>query len=107
MNIRDLRIDPSSLGRKKFLVDVRPAYDYKDGKRTETVTGYRYEVALPELGFEKLTVRIDGEQQMQKPEEGFAEVEFSGLVIGLYEKDGHVNLSAKAMGITPVGRKQS
>ena len=107
MNIRDLRIDPACLGRKKFLVDVRPAYDYKDGKRTETVTGYRYEVALPDLGFDKLSVRIDGVQLMQKPEDGYAEVEFTGLEIGMYEKDGHVNLSAKAAGITPVNRKQS
>ena len=37
-NIRDLRIDPASLGRKMLLVDVMPAYEYKDGKRTETVT---------------------------------------------------------------------
>ena len=42
LNIRDLRIDPASLGTKKLLVDVAPAYEYKDGKRTDTVTGYRY-----------------------------------------------------------------
>lgn len=42
LNLRDLRIDPASLGRKMLLVDVMPAYEYKDGKRTETVTGYRY-----------------------------------------------------------------
>lgn len=40
LNLRDLRIDPASLGRKMLLVDVMPAYEYKDGKRTETVTGY-------------------------------------------------------------------
>ena len=40
LNIRDLRIDPASLGTKKLLVDVAPAYEYKDGKRTDTVTGY-------------------------------------------------------------------
>ena len=37
LNIRDLRIDPASLGAKKLLVDVAPAYEYKDGKRTDTV----------------------------------------------------------------------
>ena len=46
LNIRDLRIDPASLGRKMLLVDVMPAYEYKDGKRTETVSGYRYVVCL-------------------------------------------------------------
>lgn len=33
-NIRDLRIDPASLGRKMLLVDVMPAYEHKDGKGT-------------------------------------------------------------------------
>lgn len=107
MNIRDLRIDPASLGKRKFLVDVRPAYEYKDGKRTDTVTGYRYEIALPDRAMDKLSVRIDGEQKMLPPEEGFIEVEFTGLEIGMYEKDGHVNLTAKAQGIAPVSRKQS
>ena len=40
LNIRDLRIDPASLGRKMLMVDVMPAYEYKEGKRIETVTGY-------------------------------------------------------------------
>ena len=60
LNIRDLRIDPASLGTKKLLVDVAPAYEYKDGKRTDTVTGYRYIVALPAHSLEKIGVRIDG-----------------------------------------------
>jgi len=29
LNIRDLRIDPASLGRKMLLVDVMPAYEYR------------------------------------------------------------------------------
>ena len=34
LNIRDLRMDPASLGGKKLLVDILPAYEYKDGRRT-------------------------------------------------------------------------
>ena len=78
INIRDLRIDPASLGTKKWLVDIMPAYEYKDGKRTDTVTGYRYIVALPAHGLEKLGIKIDGKQLVEKPE-GFIEVEFAGL----------------------------
>ena len=48
MKISDLIISPKSLGDKLWLVDVSPAYEYKDGKRTDTVLGYRYSVALPE-----------------------------------------------------------
>ena len=101
MNIRDLRIDPASLGTKKLLVDVAPAYEYKDGKRTDTVTGYRYIVALPAHSLEKIGVRIDGKQLMEKPE-GFIEVEFADLEVTAYESQGHVQLTAKATGISTV-----
>ena len=56
LNIRDLRIDPASLGCKMLLVDVMPAYEYKDGKRTETVTGYHYVVCLADNGKAKTSV---------------------------------------------------
>lgn len=45
MKLTDLIVSPKSLGDKLWLVDVSPAYEYKDGKRTDTVLGYRYSVA--------------------------------------------------------------
>ena len=48
MTITDLIIDPKSLGNKLWLVDVVPVYEYKDNKRTENITAYRYVVAMPE-----------------------------------------------------------
>ena len=101
LNIRDLRIDPASLGAKKLLVDVAPMYAYKDGKRTDTVTGYRYIVALPAHSLEKIGVRIDGKQLMEKPE-GFIEVEFADLEVSAYESQGHVQFTEKATGISTV-----
>ena len=98
LNLRDLRIDPASLGNKMLLVDVMPAYEYKDGKRTETVTGYRYVVCLVEHRLEKLSVRIDGPQQMEQPE-GFVEVKFEGLEVTAYEIQGKIQFSAKAKSI--------
>ena len=35
LNLRDLRIDPASLGRKMLLVDVMPAYEYSSSKKEE------------------------------------------------------------------------
>ena len=104
LNIRNLRIDPASLGEKKLLVDIAPAYEYKDGRRMDTVTGYRYIVALPEHGLEKLGVKIGGRQLMEKPE-GFAEVEFSGLEVFAYESQGRTQISARAEGISPVNKR--
>ena len=101
LNIRDLRIDPVSLGAKKLLVDITPAYEYKDGKRTDNLTGYRYTVALPEHGLDKISVRIEGKQLMEKPE-GFVEVEFSGLEVNAYASQGRIQFTAKATGISTV-----
>jgi len=101
LNIRNLKIDPTSLGEKMLLVDITPAYEYKDGRRLDTVTGYRYIVALPEHGLEKLGVKIDGKQLLEKPD-GFAEVEFDGLDVFAYEAQGKTQISARATGITLV-----
>ena len=80
LNIRDLKIDNASLGRKMLLVEVVPAYEYKDKQRTDTITGYRYVVCLVDHHLEKLNVRIDGPQLMEQPD-GFVEVEFEGLEV--------------------------
>lgn len=101
LNIRDMRIDPASLGQKKLLVDIVPVYEYRDNKRTDVVVAYRYIVALPELRLEKLGVKIEGRQLMEKPE-GFAEVEFDGLEVSAYESQGHTQITAKAAGVTLV-----
>ncbi|MCI9414532.1 MAG: hypothetical protein HFJ79_05055 [Clostridiales bacterium] len=104
MKITDLIIDPKSLGNKFWLVDVSPAYEYKDGKRTDTVTGYRYAVALPEKGLEKINVKIDGKQLMDPPD-GYAEVRFEGLEVFVYWSRGDYAVGAKATGISLVNHK--
>ena len=98
LNIRDLRIDPASLGEKKLLVEIIPAYEYKDGVKTNNISGYRYVVALPKHNLEKISVKIDGEQLMDKPE-GFVEVEFENLEVFAYEMRGTIQISAKATDI--------
>ena len=101
LNIRDLKIDNASLGQKMLLVEVVPAYEYKDKQRTDTITGYRYVVCLVDHHLEKLNVRIDGPQLMEQPD-GFLEVEFDGLEVRAYESKGVVNFTAKATGIFAV-----
>ena len=101
ISIRDIRIDPASVGKVKLLVDVIPVFEYKDKVRTDVILGYRYVVALPQLAYEKLGVRIDGPQLLEKPETA-AEVEFSGLELTAYESQGHTMISAKATGVTLV-----
>ena len=101
VSIRDLRIDPASIGKTKLLVDVVPVHEYREKQRTDNILGYRYIVALPQLAFEKIGIRIDGPQLLEKPDEA-VEVEFSGLELTAYESQGHTMISAKATGVTLV-----
>ena len=87
MKITDLIIDPKSLGSKLWLVEVSPAYEYQNNRRTDTVLGYRYTVALPEKGLDKINVRIDGEKRMDNPD-GYVEVRFDGLEVFIYWSQG-------------------
>lgn len=107
INIRDLRIDPASLGAKKLLVDITPVYEYKNNQRTDDIVAHRYVVALPSHQLEKLGVKIEGKQLIDKPD-GYAEVEFIGLEVSAYEAQGHTQVTAKATGVKLVDRaKQS
>ena len=98
MKITDLIIDPRSLGNKLWLVDVTPAYEYQNNKRTDTVLGYRYAVALPEKGLDKINVRIDGDKRMEA-QDGYVEVCFDGLEVFIYWSQGQPQVGAKATGI--------
>ena len=70
LNIRDLKIDPASLGKPLLLVEVRPYSEYKDGKAVEGIAGYRYDVCLAAHRLEKLGVKI------------ISEAEFFGMIEG-------------------------
>ena len=98
LKITDVIIDPQALGNKLWLVDVQPAYRYVDGHRTDTITGYRYTIALPEKGLEKINVRIDGEQKMEVPN-GFTEVSFCDLELYIYWSQNQPQVGARATDI--------
>ena len=86
LSIRDLRIDPACLG-KKILVDIAPFYVYTpEKKRTDVIQGYRYTVALPDLHLEKISVKIDGNQLIEKAD-GYPEVEFNGFEMRAYQDE--------------------
>ena len=95
--IKDLKIDPASLGKHKLLVDTAPVAEYVGGQRTDKVVGYRYIVALPEHGFEKLSVKIVGDKLLDVPDgKDYIAVDFKGLEIKVYEVQGKAQLSATA-----------
>lgn len=92
MNTRNVVIDADkTIGRNPVLTDVKVAYAYVNGQRTDEIEGFRYEVALPDRGFDKLVVKIDGEQQIEKPIDNYPTVSFDGLELNLgWTPNGYV-----------------
>lgn len=102
MKITDVVVDAAAtLGRKLWLVDVTPAYEYHDGTRTSNILGYKYTVVLPEQKMDKIAVRIDGPAQMEAPN-GYTEVTFENLELSIYWTRGDYAISARATKIKAV-----
>ena len=103
MKITDCIISPETLGNKLLLIDVRPAHQYMNGKPTDEICAYRYDIVLPEKQMEKISVKIKGKQLMEKPTEPI-EVQFEKLRTFIYWMNGEYHIGAKASGIHPVNK---
>ena len=102
MDIKNAKIDVlGSVGSKLLLIDVIPSYAYVDGRRTSTVTGYKYIVILEENKFDRLSVRIDGDKQIDNPIDGISRsyVRFDNLELSLYWTSAGHQIAAKASAI--------
>lgn len=105
LNLSELIIDPRSVGKKLFLVAVKPVYEYREGHRiSDEPIGFKYEIALPEKHMEKLSVRIDGDCQMEEPD-SFLEVALDGLALSLYWTPNGYQIKATASKIRPIAAK--
>ena len=105
LSLSDVKIDAIRTCGSKFLcVGVSPIVEYMNGVRTDKIVGFRYSVVLPERGFEKIGVKIEGEKQIDDPE-GCVEVCFEGLELTMYVFSGNPQISARAKGIKPVKGK--
>lgn len=108
LKITDLKIDTASLGGNFLLVDITPYNTYKDGERTDTLEGYRYDIALPKHKMEKLSVKIPISVcnvplvNIEKEEEipMLRQVVFEGLEVTSYFMQGNINLKATATKIS-------
>lgn len=103
MNLRDLVIDAQkTLGDNLMLVDVLPSYAYdSNGQKTSNICAYKYVVCVPKLSLDKISIKIDGDLLIEKPDgNSFPVVEFDDLTLSLYwSKNGSYQVSAKASGI--------
>lgn len=71
--------------------------------RTGEISGFKYTVALPDKAFEKLTVKIDGECKLEKPDDRhYPVVIFDGLEMRPYWTPEGYKVSATAKNIRAV-----
>ena len=100
MEIKDLVIDVKrTVGDDLVLVDMVPVFVYEDGKRTDKIIGYRYVVSMPRHAFDKISVKIDGDKQLEMPENEYPVVEFDDLEIRVYWTPDGYRVGASATGI--------
>ena len=104
LNIRDIIIDAiATLGDKLLLVGINPAYEYKDGKQTEHIVGYKYQIASPRLKYDKVNIKVEGKQLVEMPVAGYVEVSLTEPEIyGFTNREGKLQFAGRAKGISLV-----
>lgn len=99
MDIKDVVIDAYKTVGQAMLVGVSPAYEYENGKRTDNVIGYKYEVVMPQRAYDKISVKISGDLQIELPENETPFVAFEGLSLIPYWTQQGYRISASANSI--------
>ena len=108
LNIANLLISNKSLGEEMLLTDVRPVREFVNNKATDKVIGFAYTVALVAHKFADLTVKIEGDQQIELSADAMP-VRFDGLKVRAYKsfRDGEIYFSASADKIMSVKHDKS
>lgn len=115
IKITDLKIDPHSLGDKYiFTGEITPAYEYKDGQRTNTINAYNYGAVLPNLRFEKIKIKVPIEKKpaplfdilSDEPVPAGIELGFKGLNVGTYFSNGSINITCSAEDVFVLDNKK-
>lgn len=97
-----IRLDNRDFGNQFILTAIRPSYRYIEGNKTQDITGINYEVALPKLSFEKIRVKVEGDQEISEEvleSSNFIEVAFEDLEAHFYFVNGNVGVSATAKSV--------
>ncbi|MCI6006893.1 MAG: hypothetical protein MRZ25_01355 [Ruminococcus sp.] len=108
MEVANLIIDSNaSVGKNLILVAIKPSYVYADGKRSDQLEGFRYDLVLPERSYDKLSVKIAGEQKLELSEGETQFVTLDGLSLKLYwSPQGHkVSATADNIRLTTTPKK--
>lgn len=98
MKLNNCIVVPAFPNCSYLLTQVTPSFIYADGKRTQETDGWKYNVLIPELGYDSLNVKIPGSKQVDvSGPDTF--VGFDGLEIKPYVINGKLIVSAHATGV--------
>ncbi len=87
-----------------LLVDIQENKVYIDGKATDSYDGFRYTIVLPNIRYEKITVKVpalpriisvEDMQKYNKSGTGIL-VDFEGLIGTYYQSSNGIGFSASA-----------
>ena len=104
MNFGKLIIDPRSFGNVLIACGVKPVYSYQNGQRlSDEVIALRYDIVCPEIGFEKIGVKVDiSAEKLDVSEDNPIQVELIDLEARpVWTPNGYI-ISATAKGIKAV-----
>lgn len=84
---------------RAIVTDVKTAYEYKDGQRTDKVVGLKVTVVFPSMRYNDLTVTVADPVDrlstlLDKGDPLY--VEFTGFKARIYTMNGRTGISAKA-----------
>ena len=108
MKLNNLNIGLSNVtnGGRMILTGVRNAYEYKDGERTDKVTGLKVDVVLEKNNYDNLTVTVsnpvDTLSAVLEAADGPVYVTFDGFSARVYVMNGRGDVSAKATAVRVV-----
>ena len=102
MMLSDLCIDVhATMGKNFKLIEVNPVYKYENGKVTNEVQAYKYNVVLEDKRYKQVSVKVFGEQRIATPQFPVS-VNFVGLEIRAYDINGKFAVSVTAKDIKVV-----
>lgn len=108
MDITKLKFDPNCLGSNLIAVNVKPVFQYDNGHRvSDEVVCLRYDIVCPDLGFEKIGIKVDvSAKKIDVSEDNPLEVELIGAEMSpVWSPNGYI-VRATAKGIKAVGKTE-
>lgn len=103
MTITSLPIAAEMLLKGAMLVNVLPVQEYKDGRKTDTIVGYKYVCVLPGAQYDKAAIKVLNSKKMIEVEDSAIPVKFIDPVAKIYAINGVYDVAISAAGIARDG----